>query len=104
MGTLTIDLLGTSFAIRANEPDDYLNKLLGYYTQIVDEVQSGGGLKEPVQVAIMSGLMLCDELYKEKIKRAQQDGGGAQSDGLTESTEAERITLELIDKIDKALS
>ncbi len=39
MGTLKIELLGTSFSIKASEDDDYLKKLLGYYKNIVDEIQ-----------------------------------------------------------------
>ena len=42
MGTLKIELLGTSFSIKASEDDDYLKKLLGYYKNIVDEIQKSG--------------------------------------------------------------
>lgn len=46
MGTLQIDLLGTSFSIKATEDDEYLEKLLGYYKKIIDEIQKSGMLKE----------------------------------------------------------
>lgn len=100
MGNLQIDLLGTSFAIRANEESEYLEKLLGYYKRIVGEIEKNGLLKNPTEIAIMSGLMLVDELYKEKSKTAkrQQDANIS-----ADTEEAERITLSLIEKIDKAL-
>lgn len=100
MGTLNIEMLGTSFSIKANEDDEYLEKLLGYYKQITQEIETGGGLRDPVRIAIMSGIMLCDELYKEKTKAAIADMAAV--DG-TESEEVERLTLEMIEKIDKAL-
>lgn len=105
MGTLNIEMLGTSFAIKANEEDEYLEKLLGYYKQITQEIENGGGLKEPVKIAIMSGIMLCDELYKEKTKVAKAISGahGALPEETDDTAEVERLALEMIEKIDKAL-
>ena len=66
MGTLKIELLGTSFSIKASEDDDYLKKLLGYYKNIVDEIQKSGMLKSELHISILAGIMLCDELYKKR--------------------------------------
>lgn len=101
MGTLNIEMLGTSFAIKANEEDEYLEKLLGYYKQIAQEIENGSGLKNYIQVAIMSGIMLCDELYKEKKKAALSETESETQNADT--SEVERLTLEMIEKIDKAL-
>lgn len=70
MGTLQIDLLGTSFSIKASEDDDYLKKLLGYYKKITEEIQKTGMMKNSLNISILAGIMLCDELYKEKSKTA----------------------------------
>ena len=59
-------MLGTSFTIQANEDNQYLEKLLGYYQRITDDVKRIDSIKSPLQVAILSGIMICDELYKEK--------------------------------------
>ena len=99
MGSLQIDLLGSSFAIKANEESAYLEKLLGYYKRITEEIKKTGGLTKPVEIAIMSGITLVDELYKEKSKNVKLSKG-AQS---TDEEEAERLTLRMIDRIDKAL-
>ena len=40
MGKLKIDMLGTSFTIQANEDNQYLEKLLGYYKRITDDVKN----------------------------------------------------------------
>ena len=47
----------------------------------------------------MSGITLVDELYKEKSKNAKLLNGGDSAD----DEEAERLTLRMIDRIDKAL-
>ena len=47
----------------------------------------------------MSGITLVDELYKEKSKNAKLLNGTK----YTDDEEAERLTLRMIDRIDKAL-
>ena len=37
-GTLQIDLLGTSFSIKADEDTSYLEQILGYYKRIVNQI------------------------------------------------------------------
>ena len=98
MGTLSINLLGTSFAIQANEDTEYLTKLLGYYERIAEQIKSSGILKNPTQISIMTGLMLCDELYKEKSKKLIQSNGQEYYE-TEDDVEAERRTLEMIEKI-----
>ena len=99
MGSLQIDLLGSSFAIKANEESAYLEKLLGYYKRITEEVKKTGGLTKPVEIAIMSGITLVDELDKEKSKNVKLSKDGQSTD----DEEVERLTLRMIDRIDKAL-
>ncbi|MBQ0050999.1 MAG: cell division protein ZapA [Treponema sp.] len=105
MGSLKIDLLGTSFTINANEDDAYLQKLLGYYKKIILQIQRSGSLTHPVQVSALAGIMLCDELYKEKSKLAQleQAAPSISSEQEQNDSEAQRITSELIEKINRAL-
>lgn len=99
MGKLQINILGASFAVQAKEDDAYLNKLLGYYTEITDSIQKAGNLKNPVQISILAGITLVDELYKEKTRNAAY----VQEYAGTDAAEAERITMDMIDKIDKVL-
>ncbi|MCI1208955.1 MAG: cell division protein ZapA [Treponema sp.] len=100
MGKLQIDILGTSFAIQAAEDTDYLHKLMGYYKQMVEGIENKGGLKEPLKISILSGILICDELYKEKLKNAKNKNT---SDNSFEDQELERLTADMIAKIDKAL-
>ena len=103
MGRLKIEMLGTSFTIQANEDNQYLEKLLGYYQRITDDVKRIDSIKSPLQVAILSGIMICDELYKEKQNKIALENGESVaqiSENSIDSDEIQRITLEMIKKID----
>jgi cell division protein ZapA len=97
MATLQIDTLGTSFAIQANENEDYLEKLLNYYRRIVSQVESESGLKDPLKTSIIAGIMICDELCKEKQKLQYTN----QTINRQDLDEAEKITLRMIDNLNK---
>lgn len=101
MGKIQVDVLGTSFTIQANEDETYLKRLLDYYRQITKTVQQNGILKDSLQVSILAGITLIDELYKEKENKASF------KKTLTEKSnaeiETEKITLGLIEKIDSVL-
>lgn len=98
MGTLKIEHSGTSFTIRAEEEDEYLQQLLSYYKKVSDDIEKNSGLKNPLQTAILSGIMLCDEVFKERKRNSKTSSNANEADN-----EAERLTLEMIQKIDKAL-
>ena len=97
MATLQIDTLGTSFAIQANENEEYLEKLLNYYRRIVSQVESESGLKDPLKTSIIAGIMICDELCKEKQKLQYTN----QRINRQDLDEAEKITLRMIDNLNK---
>lgn len=101
MGKLKVDLLGTSFTIQAHEETEYLEKLLGYYKRITDDVQKIDTVKTPLQISILSGIMLCDELYKEKTNKLSSELN-SQSDNSSTS-ELEKRTIDMIEKINKVL-
>lgn len=108
MGTLQINILGTSFAIEAKEDSRYLEHLLAYYTQIASEIEKSSQINDPVKIALLSGIMLCDELHKE---RSKSDGLNKLLNSPDESShksenelhEAERLTLKMIQNIDRLL-
>ncbi|MBB5226203.1 cell division protein ZapA [Treponema ruminis] len=107
MGALQIDVFNSPFVIQVNEDDEYLQKLLWYYKKILERIERNGALKNPVQISALAGIMLCDELYKEKSKAQLSKGDGGDASGLLadseESNEAERLAKMMIERIDKAL-
>ena len=57
-GSLQIDILGTSFSITANEDSKYLERMLGYYKRIVENVSKNATLQNALQTSILSGIMI----------------------------------------------
>lgn len=96
-GNLQIDLLGASFAIQADEKPEYLNALLGHYKKTISQIETTSGLSDPLKIAIIAGILLTDEIYKEKMKRADQVSP-------VDLAEAEKIALGMISRIDQVIS
>ena len=96
---IRIDILGTSITISADADPNYLKSLLEQYQQSVNSTQRLTGLTDPLKIAVLTGFLLCDEMEKSKIKeqppREEYD--------FIDSQEAEKLTLDMITRIDKAL-
>ncbi|MBR1536973.1 MAG: cell division protein ZapA [Treponema sp.] len=107
MGELVIDAFNPPFVIKANESDEYLNKLLGYYKKITQQIKNSNSLQNDLQVSALAGVMLCDELYKEKSKISQISKGKIPTSSIIvdkeKSEEAEKLAKKMIEKLDKAL-
>jgi cell division protein ZapA len=102
VGTLKIDALGTSFTIQAKEDTEYLQNLLSYFKQVAHQVEAGANLKNNLKNSILTGIMLCDELYKEKLKNAKISSQGSNAD-ISQTSEVERIALKLLEDLDKVI-
>jgi len=110
---LCLNILGTSFTITADAEETYLKKVLSQYTAAVSNTQKISGINEPLNVSILTGFLLCDELNKiklelEELKEKQgvtQGEDTESSDSLTnwEEQEVEDRTIRLINKLDQAL-
>jgi cell division protein ZapA (FtsZ GTPase activity inhibitor) len=90
---LRISILGTSFSISANEESSYLEELLRYFRQAIDNTQKATSLEDPLKIAILTGFLLCDELKKIQKQELQ----------LLESREAEALLLDMIRRMDLVL-
>jgi cell division protein ZapA (FtsZ GTPase activity inhibitor) len=88
---LRIDILGASFSIVADEDAAYLQGLLSRYYTAVENTQKSTGMKDPLKISILTGFLLCDEIQKLHTREPGTSG------------EAERLTLDLITRIDEAL-
>lgn len=105
MAVLQINVLGTSFAMKADEDLPYLEKIRDYYKNVCDEIQRNDGINDLKQIAVLAGILISDELFKEKQKILRQKD--AMENAAIDSRlgeEAERLTHSMIEKIDKALS
>jgi len=82
-----IHLLGTSFTIKTNEDPDYVYKLVQKVEQRFEQIRKTMGVTDPLRTAIISSIITTDELQK-----LQQ-----------QSVEAESVTLDLIELIDRTI-
>lgn len=123
MGQMQINLLGTSFTIKSNVSDEALLRTYNFYKKLTEDVSAKsddgtpkeGALTDPLQIAIMSGILAVDYVYKEKqrnirltslLDRSRQESSGTPQDEQPKSVDqekAELITLDMIDKIDAVL-
>jgi cell division protein ZapA (FtsZ GTPase activity inhibitor) len=88
---LLLDLLGTSFSIMADEDEDYLREILTQYRTAVENTQAISGITNALNVAVLTGFLLCDEINRIRLSR---EG---------ESREVETRTLNLIAKLERAI-
>ena len=70
---IQIDVLGTSFSIQAEEDSQYLEKLVSYYKKISNQIETSKQVVDPLKNAIITGIMICDELYKSKLALKKQE-------------------------------
>jgi len=88
---LKLDILGTSFTITVEEDETYLNKVLSQYYAAVKNTQNISGINDSLNIAVLTGFLLCDEI--NKIKQSMEN----------ESAEVRERTMNLIATLDKAL-
>jgi len=107
---LHLDILGTSFTITADEDEAYLRKVLSQFKTAVQNTQKISGITEPLNVAILTGFLLCDEFNKvkellERETEIQDKSLDEEKEMLTwEEQEVEERTLRLISKLEQALN
>ena len=92
---LCLDILGTSFTITADEDEAYLQKVLAQYRTAVENTQSISGINDPLNVAVLTGFLLCDE-----VNKARQQLEGESPD---EAREVQERTLRIIARLDQVL-
>jgi cell division protein ZapA (FtsZ GTPase activity inhibitor) len=88
---LHFNILGASFDLDIDEDEAYIEKVLAQYSAAVENTQSISGINNPLNIAVLTGFLLCDEINKI---RQQQEG---------ESLEIKERTMNLIARLDKAL-
>jgi cell division protein ZapA (FtsZ GTPase activity inhibitor) len=103
---IRLDILGASFTITADEDEEYLNKVLSQYHAAVKNTQNISGITEPLNVAILTGFILCDEFnkIKQRLDDEIEAKGVLKNEDNWEDQEVEDRTLRLITKLEQALN
>lgn len=97
-GQLNINLLGTSFAIQADETNEYLQQIYEHFTQTVKQVEENSYVTDPLRIAIIAGILTVDELYKEQFKNADPDNF------INHNFEIENSARKMIENIDQVIN
>ncbi|HNQ97060.1 MAG: cell division protein ZapA [Spirochaetales bacterium] len=95
-GSLQLDLLGTSFAIQADERPEYLEGLYAHLKKTIKQIETTSSITDPLKIAIIAGVLISDELYKEKQKNHREPTS-------LDLDEAEKIALGMISRIDQVI-
>ena len=97
-GQLNIDLLGTSFAIQANETDEYLKQMYEHFIHTINQVKECSSVRDPLRLAIIAGILVTDEFYKEQFKNTDS------SEELQIAFEMETSARKMIEDLDRAIN
>ena len=92
---LSVQLLGVSFTLKSDENLDYLKEVVAYYQKKIEETNRSLATSDALKTALLAGILLADELLKEREKVSLS---------RPEAEEAERITRSLIERIDSILA
>lgn len=95
--SLEVEILGTSFTVQSDADPRYLARVVEYLKSKVRATQASFSHYEPMKLCLLAGLNVVDELFQARDAKARAGG-----DGQSE-TEIERITEDLIEKIDRSL-
>jgi len=90
-----VNLLGTSFPIQTDEDPGRMEEIVDYLRKKTISIESGLLIKDPLKNLIISSIIIIDELQKEK--QMLIDGRSLDND------EVERLTLQIMERIDKSL-
>ena len=73
---------------------------MDYYSSIIEKLQNNLPNQEPIQTAILAGILICDELYSQKYSADTIAVSQEQNQLLTH---VEDITQKLSDSINQVL-
>ena len=91
-----IELLGTTIHVQTDEDAAYLSRIVQYLEKKIEGVEKSMPLKDPLKAAILTSVILVDELFKE---RNRIEG----NESVQDAVEAEHIALNILERIDKTL-
>ena len=92
-----VTILGTSFAVKTDEDPEYLHNLISYLAEKVKEIEQSVVSKDPLRVSILAGMLIADELFKEREKHSRT----AEESKVDEAVS--QLTSEIIQRLDQNL-
>lgn len=72
--TIRIEMLGASFTIQTDESREYVESILAYLETKVDKVSNSSRVDDPLKAAILAGVYIVDELFRERVENSVNVG------------------------------
>ncbi len=94
---LSVNVLGTSFNLEADQKDDYVQAIYDYYLSVLEKAKETSDVDDPLKIAIIAGLFLSDEVFKARLETT-----GTVTDPKT-FNDIETTTMRMIAKIDDVI-
>ena len=94
---LSVNVLGTSFDLEADQKDDYVQSIYNYYLSVLEKAKETSDVDDPLKIAIIAGLFLSDEVFKARLETT-----GTVTD-LEAFIDMETTTMRMIAKIDDVI-
>jgi len=91
-----VNLLGTSFSLKVDEEPEYFKKVITHIEKMFSNIEIDMNINDPLRIAILSCILLTDDLLKEKDKLLQNPD-------LRDAEEVELMTRKIISLIDKTI-
>ena len=90
-----VNVLGSSVSIQTDEDPVHMEEIISILKSRTEMVENDLSVKDPLKNMVISSIIIIDELLKER----QKTNGNIGSD----SEEVERLTLQIMERIDKSL-
>jgi len=96
--TIRVEMLGASFTIQTDESREYVESILAYLGTKVDKVSNSSRVDDPLKAAILAGVYIVDELFRERVENSISAGlSGKDRDEI--SAVADRIIARIDDTL-----
>ena len=90
-----VNVLGSSISIQTDEDPVYMEEIISVLKSKTEMVEKDLSIKDPLKNMVISSIIIIDELLKERQK--------AEGNFNSDSDEVERLTLQIMERIDKSL-
>jgi cell division protein ZapA (FtsZ GTPase activity inhibitor) len=97
--SVQIKLLGTSFTIQVDEDPQYIQQLVAFLERKSREIEESGSVKDPLRISILTGLLVADELFKERERSTSSHPPSTDK----HDEELSRLTEQIIRRLDSTL-
>ena len=94
---LSVNVLGTSFNLEADQESDYVQSIYDYYLSVLEKSKETSDVDDPLKIAIIAGLLLSDEVFKARLETT-----GSVTDPKA-FLDMETTTMRMIEKIDDVI-